>query len=88
MDNDAPIYNISQACNHLFVKILNKPGTACALVAEVLHLRFNQWTSYLGVFAQENMSLDTRLQYSQSISQLVIQFLKIVSRNLEYGQAP
>ncbi|UKZ68493.1 uncharacterized protein TrAtP1_009526 [Trichoderma atroviride] len=84
MDNDAQIYNVSQACNHLFAKILNKRGTACAFVAEVLHLRFNQWTSYLGVFAQENMSLDTRLQYSQSISQLVLQFLKIVSRNLEH----
>lgn len=83
-----PIYSISQTCNGLFVEILNKPNTAGVLVTEVLYMRFNQWTSYLGVFAQKNMSLDIRLQYSQSISQLVLQFLQIVSRNLERSKPP
>ncbi|KAL7931976.1 hypothetical protein V8C35DRAFT_323237 [Trichoderma chlorosporum] len=83
MDDDTPIYTTSETCNRLFIEILNKPDAASLLTAEVLHMRFNQWTSYLGVFAQENVFLDTRLQYSQSISQLILQSLQIVSRNLE-----
>lgn len=83
MDNGTPIYDISKTCDCLFVGILSKPDAASVLVAEVLHQRFKQWASYLGVFAPENVSLDTRLKYSESISQLVLQFLQIASRNLD-----
>ncbi|KFY46562.1 hypothetical protein V494_00422 [Pseudogymnoascus sp. VKM F-4513 (FW-928)] len=82
MDNGTPIYDIFKTCDHLFVGILSKPDAASALVTEVLHQRFKQWASYLGVFAPENVSLDTRLKYSESVSQLVLRFLQIASRNL------
>jgi hypothetical protein len=83
MDNGTPIYDISKTCDRLFIGILSKSDAASVLVAEVLHQRFKQWTSYLGVFAPENVSLDTRLKYSESISQLVLQFLQIAFRNLD-----
>jgi hypothetical protein len=87
MDSGTPIYDISKTCDRLFEGILSKPDAASGLVAEVLHQRFQQWISYLGVFAPENISLDTRLKYSESISQLVLQFLQIAFRNLDRSKS-
>jgi hypothetical protein len=86
MDNSTPIYDISKTCDHLFNGILSKPDTASALVAEVLYQKFKQWTSYLRVFAPQNISLDTRLKYSESVNQLVLKFLQIASRNLHRSE--
>ncbi|KAI1744743.1 caspase domain-containing protein [Xylaria scruposa] len=83
MDSHTPIYDISKTCDCLFSEIISKPDAASAFVAEVLHQRFKQWASYLGVFAQENISLDARLRHSESISQLVLQYLQVASRNLD-----
>lgn len=88
MDNGTPIFNICNVCDCLFVEILNKPDAGSAIITELLHQRFKQWATYLGVFAKQNMSLDTRLKYSESICQLVMQFLQIVFRNLDRSKPP
>ncbi|RFU23756.1 hypothetical protein B7463_g12581, partial [Scytalidium lignicola] len=83
MANSTAIFDISDLCSNLFINILSKPEAASVLVTEVLHHRFMHWASYLGVFAPNNVSLDTRLKYSESINQLVLQFLQIVYRSLD-----
>ncbi|KAL7957431.1 hypothetical protein V8C34DRAFT_285580 [Trichoderma compactum] len=84
MDNTISIYNTSMNCRRLFERILCNKEAASFYVVEMLDYRFKQWASYLGVFAQENISLDARLQYSTSVSELVLDFLRIVLRNLEH----
>jgi hypothetical protein len=86
MDNGTPIYDISKTCDGLFVQILSKPDAPSVVVTEVLQQRFKQWASYLGVFAPDNVSLDSRLRYSESISHLVLQFLQIAFRNLSHSK--
>jgi len=85
MNNMASIRDTCKNCNLLFAKILNKPHAAGTDTIEALHERFKAWTWYLGVFADENLSLDTRLKYSESIAQIIQQFLQIAVQALDGG---
>ncbi|KAI0441646.1 caspase domain-containing protein [Xylaria telfairii] len=83
MESGTPIYDISKTCDHLFTCILSKQDAASVLVTKGLHHTFEEWASYLGVFAPENVSLDTRLKYSEPINKMVLQYLQVAFRNLD-----
>ncbi len=42
--------------------------------------------SYLGVFATHDVSLDRRLEHSDEIQSLVLQLLRLVRLNLQFGK--
>lgn len=80
------IFDLAQKCKSAFLNILCLPKASTIHVIEVLHDEFEQWASYLGVFAHFSVCLDTRLMYSDSLRHLIIQLLQISMRNLERGR--
>ena len=80
------IYNISLDCDNSFDRITKDHTAPSYAVVEVLHQRFQQWTSNMGVFALPNLSLDARLVYSESLRDLVVQLLQITKTNLSRGK--
>lgn len=80
------IFDISQRCRSRFADVLYAPDARSLPVVEVLRDEFEQWASYLGVFAHGTVCLDTRLMYSDSIRNLVLQLLRILMRNLERSE--
>lgn len=83
------IYDLSVTCQNLFQDILDGHGTQLQSVIDVLHERFIQWATHLGVFAREanrpRASLDSRLRCSESLRTLVLQYLTIIKDTLEYS---
>lgn len=82
-------------CDLLFDKCLTQivePGTTSLLgeaavtqgqLAIDLHARFQAWSSYLGVFAEQNACLDRRLSSSKEIQDMVINRLDTLFLNLQ-----
>ncbi|KAF4992963.1 hypothetical protein FDECE_13547 [Fusarium decemcellulare] len=77
------IYDLSQQCKSVFLGMLSVPNAKSIPVIEVLYNEFEQWASYLGVFAHPSTSLDSRLMHSDSLRNLVLQLLQISKRNIE-----
>lgn len=50
--------------------------------------RFEQWTRYLGVFADPQASLDSRLDSAPDIRDLVLELLVVLERNIQHGTLP
>lgn len=86
MDNDTEIYDISIDCDKSFDRIRKDLTAPSHVVVEVLHQRFQQWISNMGVFARPHLSLDARLVYSESLRNLVVQLLQIAKTNLSRGK--
>jgi len=88
-DNDrTEIYDLSLRCDKIFHRIAQDSRGRSAVI-KVLHDRFHQWTTHLGVFARDagrpRVSLDSRLKYSESLRGVVLQYLAITARNLHYS---
>lgn len=47
--------------------------------------RFNAWASYLGVFAEDSISLDRRLVNHPDIRGMIIKLLEVLRSSLETG---
>ncbi|KAL6796745.1 hypothetical protein J3E68DRAFT_401724 [Trichoderma sp. SZMC 28012] len=89
------IYSAALDCDLLFDKCLTQivePGTISLLgeaavtqgqLAINLHARFQAWSSYLGVFAEQNACLDRRLSCSKEIQDMVINHLETLFLNLQ-----
>lgn len=71
------IYDLSHRCDEIFHRIAKDPRARSLTVTEVLHERFNQWATHLGVFARDagrpKVSLDARLKHSESLRSVVLQ---------------
>lgn len=89
------IYSAALDCDLLFDKCLTQiiePGTISLLgeaavaqdqLVRDLHARFQAWSSYLGVFAEQNACLDGRLSSSKEIQDIVINHLDTLFLNLQ-----
>lgn len=85
MDIGTEIYDLSLVCDEYFLRITKNQAAPSYVVTEVLHQRFQQWASNMGVFAREQLSLDARLAYSESLRSIVLQLLQIVKISLGRG---
>jgi hypothetical protein len=81
------IYKLSEQCEGLFESLLIAiyRSNEQYQVVQAHHGRFERWTGYLGVFAANSASLDTRLESSPEIRDVVIRLLEIIERNIQHG---
>jgi len=87
MADSHEIYNLGRLCEGAFHDLLSDRSLASFPIVDVLYQHFQQWASYLGVFAEESISLDSRLRTSDSLRTLVLQLLEITKRNLIRSQS-
>jgi len=80
------IYDLARECASLFDEYLSAPRLQSKFVAQSQR-RFWTWVAFLGVFAQEDVCLDTRLKYKPDIRRLVMLLLRILKRNMRRGTA-
>jgi hypothetical protein len=79
------IYTQALKCKGLFsdytgsLRLCSKQVTEC-------QRRFLTWASYLGVFANDSVCLDRRLQNEPEIKELVLSMLWVLNRNLQRGK--
>ncbi|KAL2679252.1 hypothetical protein Neosp_010019 [[Neocosmospora] mangrovei] len=80
------ISELARICERLFLKYTDPEleRTKDRTRAEIQLQRFNVWASYLGVFAEDNASLDRRLEHSDEIQNLVLQLLLLLQENLKF----
>ncbi|CAG9990917.1 unnamed protein product [Clonostachys byssicola] len=62
---------------------LNSKGIILAEFLQNSHARFSAWASYMGVFADPDVSLDQRLRISELIQQMVLDMLEVLRSNLD-----
>lgn len=90
--NRSEIYDLAHRCDEMFERIVARNQARGTDVTRVLHERFGQWASHLGVFAWDagrpNVSLDARLRFSESLRSLVLRYLDIAESNLEDSVCP
>ncbi|KAI3320651.1 hypothetical protein HD806DRAFT_505789 [Xylariaceae sp. AK1471] len=81
------IYSQAQECKSLFISYLDASRAPRAYHKQLRESerRFLTWASFLGVFANEGASLDSRLQYTPEIKELVVSMLQVLRRNLEHS---
>lgn len=90
------IFDAAIDCDELFDKCLRQiaePGTGSLLggfavaigrLARDHQARFLSWTSYLGVFAKQSVSLDRRLSSSKDVQVMIMDLLRIIDINLRH----
>ncbi|KAI1657904.1 hypothetical protein F4813DRAFT_389169 [Daldinia decipiens] len=79
------ISSLAAQCHQLFQKHLKGDGGSPPMLTRLLQesqYRFNAWSSYLGVFATQTASLDTRLE-DTSEKKLFLEILRLLKRNLQ-----
>lgn len=86
----AKISDVARECWDLFSRLLGCPGTEEATTKRLIteyQQRYASWLGYLGVFAQNNLSLDHRLRNTAEVRSLLVQQLHLAKRNLNTGQS-
>lgn len=93
------IYHAGLNCNQLFDKCLAQivePRTSSLIgesaftigrLARDHQARFQAWSSYLGVFAEQTICLDRRLSNSEDIRDMVMDLLHIIAVSLQHCQS-
>lgn len=79
-----PIYEAARECDRLFELCLTGQPKGQESIAQN-HRRFRLWVAYLGVFARQNASLDTRLIDNPEVRELILLLLSVLQRNLGRG---
>ena len=91
------IYNLATKCNGLFSQFRWQVRAAGGVadgsgppinpkVVEEHEQRFWAWATGLGVFAEPNLSLDTKLKDHPEVQELVMLLLDVIKTNLKEGQ--
>ncbi|CZR58460.1 uncharacterized protein PAC_08352 [Phialocephala subalpina] len=75
------IFHLARDCANLFEEYLSAPRLQGKVVA-LSQRRFSSWAKFMGVFAPEDICLDTRLKYKPDIRGLVMLLLNVLNRNL------
>ncbi|KAH6962517.1 CHAT domain-containing protein [Ilyonectria sp. MPI-CAGE-AT-0026] len=83
MTNDQNIFELTTDCDEAFDRIATNPTAVCAPVVEKLHERFDEWAKHLGARAPPSLSLDTRLMYSETLRELVSNYLEVAKSCLD-----
>ena len=78
------IFHLARDCANLFEEYLSAPRLQGKVVA-LSQRRFFSWAKFMGVFAPEDICLDTRLKYKPDIRGLVMLLLNVLNRNLRRG---
>lgn len=86
MADDQNIFELTTECDETFNRIATNPTAACAPVVEGLYERFDEWAKHLGARAPPSLSLDTRLMHSESLRELVSNYLQIAKSCLDSGR--
>lgn len=93
------IYYAALDCDQLFDKcfkqiaeprtssLLGEFGIAISRLTRDHQARFQAWSSYLGVFAEQDVCLDRRLSRSKDVQVMVMDLLRIIAVNLRHGQS-
>ncbi|CAH0058103.1 unnamed protein product [Clonostachys solani] len=91
------IYLLALQCESLFEQDiaelqsrqgrLNSKGIILLKFLQNSHARFSAWASYMGVFADPDVSLDQRLRISELIQQMVLDMLEVLHSNLDLLKA-
>lgn len=91
-----PIYHATLKCNELFAdcitqiaeprtsSLIGESAVAIGRLAREHQARFCAWSSYLGVFAEQDVCLDRRLSSSQDIRAMVMDLLRIIAVSLRH----
>ncbi|KAK6535595.1 hypothetical protein TWF694_002050 [Orbilia ellipsospora] len=85
---DQRIYDLAEDCEHLFEESLLAFSRVSDKEYRVVlehQQRFDRWAGFLGVFAVQQTSLDSRLRNTPDIRDLVIQLLGTLKRNLQHA---
>ncbi|KAK6448420.1 hypothetical protein FP744_10004670 [Trichoderma asperellum] len=90
------IYYAALDCDQLFDKclkriaeprtstLLGEFGVAISRLTRDHQARFQAWSSYLGVFAEQDVCLDRRLSRSKDVQVMVMDLLRIIAVNLRH----
>ncbi|KAF3134094.1 hypothetical protein TWF569_010292 [Orbilia oligospora] len=77
------IYNLAIHCKELFAEYTSTDlPSAIDIFFREYEQRFLAWSAYMGVFADQSMSLDSRLKGRSDISDLVIRLLDLLADSL------
>lgn len=84
---DRTIYDSARLCSRLieqsFAKVEN--NSEKSLIIEELKGHFYLWAKYVGAFAAQRASLDSRLAPFPDIKDMIIELLDMVERNIQWG---
>jgi len=91
-DESQPIRLMACDCNNLFDQCLARSSVSegdfysqhIQFIKEYCR-RFNAWSSFLGVFANKNASLDNRLRRHPALQDMIMRLLDMLRRNLFLG---
>ncbi|KHN96556.1 Protein kinase-like domain protein [Metarhizium album ARSEF 1941] len=81
---DHSIYSQAENCKDQFDRYLEAPRVHGNHVSKCYD-RFLTWASFLGVFANDAVSLDRRLKHNPDIKELVLSMLRVLYKNLTWG---
>jgi hypothetical protein len=86
------IYDAAQRCDHLFQQLQSTLasnggfGERLYPIVRDHYRRFDLWAGFIGVFAEHEASLDTRLRFYPEVRDLVLQMLNLLASNLGHGR--
>lgn len=88
-EDEHRIYLSAQHCEELFQRVLDALAKDDAQrkhyrLLRDFHQRYGLWVRSIGVFADQNVSLDRRLESFPTLRNLVLQLLKLVEKNLSH----
>lgn len=86
------ICDAAQRCESLFQKLQSTLagngdfGERFYPIVRDQYQRFDLWAGFIGVFAEYNASLDSRLRFYPEVRDLVLQMLNLLASNLGHGK--
>jgi hypothetical protein len=89
-ENEHGIYLLATKCDHLFKQLLSTRSTGSDRQHRTLleyHQRFELWAGFLGVFAEPQAALDSRLKHNHELRSLILQLLAMLQTHLQLGKS-
>lgn len=86
---DRQVYHAAHKCEKRLRKLLALCSTMNEndfRLSRDISQQFALWSGYLGVFADQNISLDARLERAPDVKELVLQLLGILQSDTDYGK--
>jgi len=83
-DGEGHIFCLAAECDSLFESASGSLSSKDEILVKLEEFRgrFKEWTSYLGVFAPEDVNLDRRLRHHGELRDLVLLALDFLRVNL------
>ena len=89
------LFHLARECDKLFTSYISNVESSDPIESDSEYkrpmsrlmkdyqARFNAWSSYMGVLAEERVSLDRRLDNAPDIRNSVFKLLEVLNRNLD-----